>query len=238
MGKKLGSLIALILLVVVVPGVSAQEETMMMQQTTTQPVVSISPRQPMVTRPVMQPKRFQAEIKEKRFEAKQSVSSREASMTTRPLIQNAQKKAAMQNIDSKLLSVNDSVTIKWATALDEFESMTMRASSEAAGLKAAGIQTVNLDAALTRAEFAIDTAKTAVMTQAGKSYAINATSEAGLRTAGMNSMSQMRNDLRVTHTSVLSAKTAVKSAMSALVNTKRSLLNTTPVATGGAVIGE
>jgi hypothetical protein len=230
MVKKFSSIVALTLLMVFVPGVSAQEERMIMPEVT-RPMVTMPSRQPMVAKPTLT---FKEEIKNKRMYTRQLDSSREASLTVTGLPgQNSN-----QQLNARLTTANASVVDTWALALDQLEDMVKRASSEAAGLDTAGVNVTSLESAIARAEFAINTAKAAVMVQSEMTYAVPAVDNTMVRTSALRTINQLRLNSRITHTSVQTAKTAVRSVMSALVTAKRSLLTTPPVATGGAVIGE
>lgn len=237
MQKTLVGLFVLTFLSIFVKPSFAVEEVRM-QPLMTEPGAASSPAvtRPLTTPRVLQKQSFHNEINNKRMEVRQTVSSRGASLTTTGMpMQNAR----VQQINSRFAQVNDQVLDTWATALDQLEKMVERASSESAALEAVNADTTAVDAAIARAEFAISTAKAAVRVQAGKTYTLPESSPSMLQTPAVTLLNQMRADMRITHMSVVSAKTAVRSTMSALIGAKQALLSTpSPVASGGAVIGE
>jgi hypothetical protein len=235
MRKTFSSVFVVIFLLSLATPVSAVEEVRM-QPFTSGPVNTASPSstQPMPPR-VMPKKTFRGEITDKRMEMKQTMSSDGATLrtSTSPL----QNRPA-QMVNNRFETVNESVLQTWATALDQLENMVERASSEAAGLLAADINTASVEASISRAEFAISTAKSTVRAQANKTYTMPDVENKLMRTTAQATLTQMRTDMRVTHMSVVSAKTAVRSVMSALVTAKTSLDPVPPVASNGAEITE
>lgn len=122
------------------------------------------------------------------------------------------KQAIVEKIDTRITSTNASQTAKWMESLTKMESLLAKFTAQEATLKAAGEDTTALAAAITSAQIAVATAKTAVNTQASKEYVINITSEKALRTNVGSTVSQFRVDSRTTRQTVIAARTAVVKA--------------------------
>lgn len=184
-------------------------------------------------------KDFRSEMIEKRAAAKQTAETRKEAFRQKVAdMQDMQKKAVLQRMDTRFTNTNDAFTDKWAESLEEMNGLVDRVGSEAADLEATGVDTTAVDASVTRARTAITTAQTAVATQAGKSYVFSITTEATVKTAASSVVTQFRTDIRSTFLLVQNAKQAVRSAVVALKTAKSTPAEPTPVASDSAIIGE
>lgn len=110
-------------------------------------------------------------------------------------IREGRKKALVERIDTKLTNVNIKHTNRFSQVLTNLQVLLDKISQER-------------DA--TKAQAAIDAAKTAVETQAAKTYIIQITDEAKLKLDVGAVTSQLRQDLMATHKIVVDAKQAVQ----------------------------
>ena len=178
-------------------------------------VTQVSPRSP---EPVAEKKeKLRERVTQKRMDALTTAQAkREQFKEKLQTIRDTQKVVVVQRLDNQFIKINNTSTDRWTTALEQMSGMVERASSQAANLEESGVNTAALDLAITRAQTAITTAQTAVSNQAGKSYVLTITTETALRANVGATVSQLRQDLRTTHNSVVAAKRAVMQVVKAL----------------------
>ncbi len=203
-------------------------------------MISVTPpgsRMPMSITPseLRIPDSFRGQLEAKRAAAKSSIASKRTQLQTRiAQIQDSEKKVVVTRIESRLEATNMAVTDRYATALEEMNLFLDRASTKAAMLEAGGMDTMTVEASITRARTAITTAQTAVANQAGKTYTPTLTTDANIATNVGSSVSLLRQDLRVTYQSVINARQAVSSAVRALSLLEVAEMPTRPVEPNGA----
>ena len=154
---------------------------------------------------------LQAQAKEKRVELRQQVkdavaakrlevkatveAKREEFKAKLQTIKDEKKKALVERIDAKLAAVNTKHTDRYTHVLGNLQTILDKMSE---------------DVDKTDAQAAIDAAKTAVETQAAKTYTITISSDLALRSDAGTVTSQLRLDLVATHKTVVDAKQAVQ----------------------------
>lgn len=126
------------------------------------------------------------------------------------------KKQLVERLNTRLGEVNKKRTNKMTEHLDKFEEVLAKLTTRSSDLKAKGKDTVNADNLLGSAKAAIDSAKSAVSTQAGKVYTPTILSETSAKTDVGNSMKTLQSDLKSVRELVQAARKALKDAALAL----------------------
>ena len=147
----------------------------------------------------------------------QMATAKQAFMQKLQLIKDTRKQQIVITINDKIPQINTRETDRMKKVLDNLNTTLGRISSRAADLKSSGKDTTAVDSAIAAAQTAITTANTAVTTQAGKQYTITITSEQTLRTTIAPTITQLRQDLITTQTTVKNARLAVIKAYQALL---------------------
>ena len=154
-----------------------------------------------------------AAMMDQRQDMKASMSAKRAEFKEKlQAIKDTKKQAVVDKIDVKISTVNSSQTKKWEEVLTKLEGILGRISSQGATLKSEGLNTTMLDASITSAQRAIQTANTSVTTQSQKDYVITITSESALRNTVGSTVSLFRTDLKNTQQTVNAARLAVVKA--------------------------
>lgn len=132
----------------------------------------------------------------KREAVKEAVATKREEFKARLLVIKGEKKRALvERIDAKLSKVNAKHSDRFAQVLSNLQA-TLDKMSE--------------DVDKTKAQAAIDGAKTAVEAQAAETYTITISTETALRSDVGAVTSQLRLDLMATHKTVVDAKQAVQ----------------------------
>lgn len=152
-------------------------------------------------RELMQTKRTAAK---ETFQAK-----RDAFKEKLQTIKDTNKQTMVQNIDTKMATMNQTHTDRFAGHLEKLEEILNKLTTRITELKSSGKDTEAAEAALAEAKTTLETAKTAVTTQAAKEYVATITSETTLRVNVGTTVSQLQADLRTTHKTVTAAKQAL-----------------------------
>lgn len=132
----------------------------------------------------------------KRLEVKATVEAkREEFKAKLQAIKDERKKALVARIDTKLMNANIKHTDRFTQVLGNLQTI---------------VDKVSEDIDKTDAQAAIDAAKSAVETQAAKTYTIIISTETALRSDVGTVTSQLRLDLMATHKAVVDAKQALQ----------------------------
>ena len=159
------------------------------------------------------------ELKQKRKEAQELFKEKREEFKTRlQKIKDVRKKTLVEQIDEKISTINKNRADHFLQVLERLEVILDRIRDKAETAQTNGKDTSNLSSAIAAAQDAISTAKSAIITQAGKDYVIDASDEAMLKNAVGKTTSQFRKDLRDTHKAVVDAKQAVRKAASERAN--------------------
>lgn len=172
---------------------------------------------------------FQDRLTGKRAQVQEKIQVRKEALKQKlETIVDTRKKLLVERIDAKISTVNETVTNRMSAHLEKLSSILTRLTEKAANLKTEGKDTSALDGAITLAQTAVGTAKTAVETQAAKDYNISVVDEATLRSTVGAAMSQFRLDLNAVHKLIIDAKQVVSKAATELARLKnRGVIPTT-----------
>lgn len=214
--------------------IHSEMTTQVMPEVVNEATEPAAPR--IISAPVAEPQAtFRETVMQKRMDAlTTSQTSREQFREQLQTISDAQVVSVVQRLDDNFLSINNTSTDRWITALEQMTDMVDRAGSQAADLEESGTNTVALSMAITRAETALATAQTAVSNQAGKSYVVTITTEAALPANVRTVALQFGSDIRSTYATVSSAKQAVVQVMQALASAQEVPVTQVPQATNSA----
>lgn len=153
-------------------------------------------------------------LAEKREEAsKAAKAGRDAFKSKLATIRDEKKKTIVERTNTRLDEINKRRTDHMAEFLARLETVVGKIESRISKSKKNGKDTSSAESALTTAKTAIETAKKAVETQAGKTYPIEITDEAGLKNVVGTATKTLETDLRATRKAVVDAKQAVQKVM-------------------------
>ncbi len=163
-------------------------------------------------------------VAEKRAAMQQrNVAAREKFSEDLAAITDETKKAIVERLNTKLQTMNEAKTTRWASALDTLSEILTRIETNINVLKDSGVDTTSADTLVAGAKEAIESASVLVTTQAENSYVIEITDEATLRESIQPVVQKFKEDLRATLASVKTARDAVRLAARGLA-----ALNTVP----------
>lgn len=158
-------------------------------------------------------KEFKEDVRLKREEMKEQYKERKEEFKNRLAeLKDARKKAIVERIDTKMSTINTNHTDRMANVLEHMEEILGRLNDKVTNAASNGVDTTAAEAAIQDAQEAIDAAKNAVTTQAGKEYVITIGDEGALRNTVGTTTSQLRSDLQATHKLVIDAKQKVMEA--------------------------
>lgn len=154
-------------------------------------------------------------IQQKRQEAQQKFQAkREAFQQKISTIKDERKRQLVERIDTKMNTVNTNRTNKMSENLEKLVNILDGIKEKAASAKENGKNTNTVDTVIAKAETAIQNAKTAVQTQAGKEYVITITSTGSgqLKNSVGITTKQLQADLSASHKLMVLVKQAVQQA--------------------------
>lgn len=129
-------------------------------------------------------------------------------------IKDTNKKTIVERINNNITAKNAKFTGSMNDTLMRLETIIEKLKERSANITAQGKDASALDAAIASAESAITSAKTAVTAQSEKTYTANFTTDAGIRSAISQMVTQFRKDITATFKLVTAAKQAVMKALS------------------------
>lgn len=127
-------------------------------------------------------------------------------------IKDERKKQVVEKIDKSLDALNDKMTKHFLNVLEKLEDILARISERTDKAENNGIDVSSVDTAITSAQAAIDSAKTAVETQAGKTYTLTIGIEDKLRVDVEKARKALHADLKTVYEIVKKARDAVHEA--------------------------
>lgn len=168
-----------------------------------------------------------ASMQQKNADAREKLSKDLATMSDEA------KKAIVERLNTKLQTMNETKTTRWANALDTLSEILTRIEANINTLKDSGVDTTSADALVLSAQEAIENASDLVTTQAENSYIIEITDETTLRESIQPVVQKFKEDLRTTLTAVKTARDAVRLAARGLAqlsstNTEEQTLDLQP----------
>lgn len=153
---------------------------------------------------------FKLRLEEMKKEASESLRLKKAELQQRLLsIRDAKKRALVTRINDKMVDANKRRTQHMLDVLERLRSLLDRLAQKAEVAKAETKDVTLVEQAITEARTSIDTAQSAVVSQAAKIYTIEASSEANLKTIVGKAVSQLHFDLKAVHQLVIAAKQKV-----------------------------
>lgn len=200
--RKLLVLSSILFLLLFTSNVNAQTSTDKPTTANTSAPSAVSPKQQRLEKMELK-QQMKDTIQMKREEMSTIVKTRREEFKAKiETLKDQRKKVLVERIDTKLSTVNAKHTDRFTEVLSKLQQLLDKVSAQATDAK------VLADIKIVQA--AIDTAKTAVETQAAKTYTATITDETTLRNNVGTTTSQLRQDLMATHKLVVAAKQAVQ----------------------------
>ena len=131
-------------------------------------------------------------------------------------IRDEKKKAIVARIDQQIVKLNSGRTSTMLRHLDTIQGVLDKLKTKTQDLANDGKDVTAINAAITKAQAAIDSARTAITVQAGKTYTINITTDANLGSAVSNTRLAFARDLKTVHQAVVTARKATKDVLVAI----------------------
>ena len=181
--------------------------------------------------------KFRTTIEVKRKEVQEKIKTeREALKVKLQSIKDERKKAAVERIDARLGEINANRMNELTKALDKIEGVLRRVSDRADRAVDKGIDVAAVKTAVTQADTAIASARSAVTAQTGKTYPLAVAGEATLRMDVKSSRDALEKDLRAVREAVKAAHEAVRNAAVTLAQTPR--INEVPTTMGTSTLSQ
>ena len=163
---------------------------------------------------------FKSMMREQREKTKKRIEEKQKTLRERlQTIKNENKKRIVENIDTRMDALNEQRTTQFESALDQMDGVVGRVVERADRAEAQGRDVASARAAIVHAKNAIASARSAVLAQAGKTYAITITTDAKLKDDVKKTRDMFSGDLRVVFASVKDARDAVHAAAVAVEQT-------------------
>ena len=157
------------------------------------------------------------QIQTRKEERMASLSARKEELRARfKAIKDEKKAQILERVEDKLNKINERRTDHFLKALERLREILAKIQSRADSAEANGKNVSSVDAAITRANTAIEAAGAAVNAQADKVYELTVDDETTARNDVGTAMKALQEDLRVTRDWVQKARTAVFDALRAL----------------------
>jgi len=131
-------------------------------------------------------------------------------------IRDERKQSIVSNLSERFSNLNQKWTMHWTDSLSRLTEILSKIESRANELAANGVDTSEVSVKIRSAQFAIDTAQTAVDEQAVNNLEIDFSSEATLGEDIRGIISAYKEDMRSTFELIKVAKTAVREAFTSL----------------------
>ena len=165
---------------------------------------------------------FKNQIEVKRAELKVNIETKRQELKERlKVVKDERKKQAVERIDNRLDVLNEKTTNHFSEALERLEKVLGNISSRVDKAAISGIDISAVETAIADAQSSISASRLAIEAQAGKTYQITITNEAGLRQDVGKTRQALHADLVKTRETVFSAREAVKKAAMALFQIPR-----------------
>lgn len=170
------------------------------------------------------------EMQTKRAETKEEMAAKREEFKKKiEEMKDTKKKEGVERIDEKINNLNEKHTVRLSGFIENVMRVLTNLQKRADALKAKGVDTTSINTMITDAETALKDAQTAVDAQAAKSYTMDITDEATVKTSAQDLLTQFRTDLKALHE-------VVKAAHLKVVEIAREIakLQKTNMPTGGA----
>lgn len=166
---------------------------------------------------------FRESIQKQRQDFRSSMVEKRAAFRERlKTLQDTRKKNLVERLDQKFVKLNKLRTDRFMAHLNKLETIMERILDRINAAKAEGKDVAAAESLYQSALDTIETAKTAVETQAAKEYVVTITTEASLRGAVSTTMQQFQADLKAVWQLVHDAKEAVREVAVAIAQVNQS----------------
>ncbi|HAM96091.1 MAG: hypothetical protein UX53_C0004G0030 [Candidatus Azambacteria bacterium GW2011_GWB2_46_37] len=160
---------------------------------------------------------FKATVEQNRSELRTRVQTeREQLKEKLAAIKDERKKQIVERVAQQLNELNERQTNHLVQVLDKLDTALGRVGTRTDKAEANGRDISSVRTAISAANEAITASRAAISVQAGKSYTIAVTDEAGLRKVVGDARQTLHNDLSETRKAVKTAHDAVKKAATTL----------------------
>lgn len=156
---------------------------------------------------------FKAMMDEQREKTKQRIEEKRESLQERlQAIKEENKRRIVAVIDARIDALNEQKTTQYANALDQMEAVLVRIEERINRAEAQGKDGVAARSAVVAAKNGIAAARSAVVVQAGKTYAISITTDTKLKSDVTSARDALKTDLTTIFSSVKDARDLVHDA--------------------------
>lgn len=165
---------------------------------------------------------LKARVEEKREELKDRIEQKREELKERlETIKDERKKEVVERIDKRMDELNERLLDHFLSVLDKLGGVLVRIAERADSAEERGVDVSAVRTAIDEANNAIAMAKSAIETQAGKTYTIQITDEEGLRTDVGRARRALHGDLKAVRLTVKAAHEAVRNAATTLAQLPR-----------------
>lgn len=157
------------------------------------------------------------QIETKREEIKAQIEAKKAELKDKlAKIRSEEKKQVVEKIYENINELNTRLTNHYLDVLNRLEKVLSNISSRTVKAEANGLDVTAVKTAITEATNAIESARSAIKSQAGKIYSINISSESNLKNDVGKARQTLQKDLKTVFEDVKKAQEAVKKAATTL----------------------
>lgn len=157
------------------------------------------------------------DFKERLNDAREKNASRAAEFKANlEKIRDERKKKIVENVSARISDRNEAWVLHWKSVLDRLVKIIDKMETKVTEFKEAGKDTSEAKTAVSKARTAISDAQAKVNTQAGKTYPITITTEAGLGKDVSLVVNTFHTDVEAVIESINAARSAVRDAFNAL----------------------
>ncbi len=153
-------------------------------------------------------------IEEKRAGAKEAIETQRTNLKERlKTIKDERKRTTVERINERFTNLNDRITTHYANVLDQIDTVLDRVIAKTDTVEKGGKDVTSVKAAITKAHEAIAAARSALATQAGKTYAIVVEGEETLKNNVREVRDMLHGDLKGVEKMMKDARDAVRVAI-------------------------
>lgn len=161
---------------------------------------------------------FKVDLEAKKVEVKAKVDEMRAKFKeSLAKVKDENKQTIAINISDTLASLNVKLTTELSLKVDQIENVLVSIQSRITKAEGNGVDVTTAKAQVEKAKIAIDSARTAITTQSGKTYETTITSEATLKAQMKTLRDSFKKDIKVANDAVKQAHIAVKTIATTLV---------------------
>lgn len=131
-------------------------------------------------------------------------------------IKDEKKKIKIENVANNITELNTKITTKSSEKIDKIEEILIAIESRADKAAARGISVSGVRSLVVLAETAIAEARTAITTQASKTYTVSVTDESTVKTSVQTTRDLLKKDIEAMNVKIKAAHEATRKAVSGL----------------------